>query len=64
MHTEMMSKGCGKSKCPCRAWVQCPAYVDLQEQARRIAEKDYDFMAWYDAHFRIEYNMDNAGMNG
>jgi len=52
--------GCAR-KCPCRKWAQCPAYVDMQEQARRIAGKEYDFVAWYDLYFRHGAEMGYIG---
>lgn len=38
-------------------WVNCSNYVDLQKQAWRLKNKEYDFEEWYKDHFRNETNM-------
>ncbi|MCZ7356717.1 MAG: hypothetical protein O8C65_07275 [Candidatus Methanoperedens sp.] len=56
--------GCKERKCPCRLWVNCQNYVDMQRQARRLRNKEYDFYDWYMDNFRWEAQMVDAIVNG
>ena len=60
-------KGCNR-RCPCREWVNCPAYVDITEQRRRLKNKsDESFKIihkWYDVNFRIRYEYPDSFGNG
>jgi hypothetical protein len=59
--------GCGK-RCPCRGWVNCPAYVDITEQIIRLknkSDKDYGSIhEWYDTNFRNKYEYCDIFGNG
>lgn len=59
--------GCGK-RCPCRGWVNCPAYVDITEQIARLKNKSYknysNIHEWYDTNFRIQYGYGDIFGNG
>lgn len=59
--------GCGK-RCPCRGWVNCPAYVDTTEQYRRLKNKSdkcySEICEWYDTNFRIQYGYGDIFGNG
>lgn len=59
--------GCGK-RCPCRGWVNCPAYVDITEQITRLknkSDKDYSSIhEWYDTNFRNKYEYGDILGNG
>lgn len=60
--------GCNKKRCPCRGWINCPAYVDVTEQTRRLKNKSdkcyNDIREWYDANFRIQYGYGDIFGNG
>jgi hypothetical protein len=61
------TKGCNK-KCPCRIWTQCPYYIDITEQQRRIKsksdKKSENVHNWYDKYFRIRYEHPDGFGNG
>ncbi len=60
----MTEIGCKERKCPCRMWVNCSNYVDLQKQAWRLKNKEYDFDEWYRVNFRAEIKMGDVVVNG
>ena len=60
----MAENGCAERKCPCRMWVNCINYVDVQEQALRLKRKEYDFQKWYSENFRYEIKMADVLVNG
>jgi hypothetical protein len=51
--------GCGKKKCPCRDWVNCPEYVDQQAQRARLALKEAipEVVAYYKNDVRVDFYM-------
>lgn len=59
--------GCNR-RCPCREWVNCPAYVDTTEQRRRLKNKSEEAFKiihkWYDVNFRIRYEHGDSIGNG
>ena len=59
--------GCHK-KCPCRGWINCPAYVDVTEQQKRLKYKDNkiweEIHSWYDSVFRNKYEYSDIFGNG
>jgi hypothetical protein len=61
------TKGCNK-KCPCRIWIQCPYYVDITEQQKRLKSKSDKTSEiihnWYDKYFRIKYEYPDGFGNG
>jgi hypothetical protein len=58
------SNGCTERKCPCRMWVNCANYVDMNRKAWRLENKEYDFSEWYRDNFRNEIRMADALVNG
>jgi hypothetical protein len=59
--------GCGK-KCPCRGWINCSYYVDIEEQQKRLKYKDNkiweEIHSWYDSIFRSKYEYGDIFGNG
>jgi hypothetical protein len=59
--------GCYK-KCPCRGWINCPAYVDVTEQQQRLKRKSdgswKGINIWYETNFRIKYEYGDSIANG
>ena len=45
-------------------WINCSNYVDLQKQAWRLKNKEYDFDEWYRVNFRSEVKMGDVAVNG
>lgn len=60
----MSENGCKERKCPCRLWLNCVNYVDMQRQAWRLKRKEYDFSEWYNNNFRVEAKMSDVFGNG
>ena len=60
----MTENGCKQRKCPCRLWVNCFNYVDMQRQAWRLKNKEYDFNEWYEINFRNDVQMADSIANG
>ncbi len=60
----MTENGCKERKCPCRMWVNCFNYVDMQRQALRLKRKEYDFQEWYRENFRTDIKMVDVNGNG
>jgi hypothetical protein len=60
-------RGCNK-RCPCRGWINCPAYVDITEQQKRLKNKSdenyNDIHKWYETNFRIQYEHGEILGNG
>ncbi|MCZ7373124.1 MAG: hypothetical protein O8C60_05625 [Candidatus Methanoperedens sp.] len=56
--------GCKERKCPCRLWVNCLTYIDMQRQEWRLKNKEYDFYEWYMDNFRGDAQMIDAIVNG
>ncbi|MCZ7362969.1 MAG: hypothetical protein O8C58_06520 [Candidatus Methanoperedens sp.] len=56
--------GCKERKCPCRLWVNCLIYIDMQRQEWRLKNKEYDFYEWYMDNFRGDAQMIDAIVNG
>lgn len=60
--------GCSTRKCPCRLWVNCKTYIDIQKQQTRLKKKDINeaykpIIDWYNQHFK-EIEMGNSIPNG
>ena len=59
--------GCNK-RCPCRSWINCPAYVDITEQQQRLKRKSdgtwNGINKWYEANFRLKYETVDSMGNG
>ncbi|KCZ72311.1 hypothetical protein ANME2D_01717 [Candidatus Methanoperedens nitroreducens] len=60
----MAAYGCKERKCPCRMWVNCLHYVNVQKRAWRLKRKEYDFHSWYRDNFRNEIQMVDVFVNG
>ncbi len=60
----MTENGCKQRKCPCRMWVNCLNYVDVQRQALRLKRKEYNFQEWYSENFRSDIKMADVNGNG
>jgi hypothetical protein len=60
----MPENGCKERKCPCRLWVNCFNYVDLESQAWRLSKKEYNVSEWYLINFRTEIQMADIPVNG
>lgn len=60
----LIENGCKERKCPCRMWVNCLNYVDMERQSLRIRKKEYDFYEWYSNNFRADFMMPDVLVNG
>lgn len=64
----VFANGCGHRNCPCRLWIQCSRYVDIEEQQKRLkrkADNDYKLVhSWYETNFRIKYEYPDSFGNG
>ncbi len=60
----MSENGCKQRKCPCRLWVNCLTYVDMQKQAWRLKRKEYSAYEWYMDNFRCDIQMVDVHANG
>lgn len=60
----MSTNGCKVRKCPCRLWVNCATYVDIQRQARRLKKKKHDIGEWYHDNFREDINCPDIASSG
>jgi hypothetical protein len=60
-------RGCGK-RCPCRGWINCSYYVNIEKQQRRLRNKHdnhyKNIHLWYDVNFRIRYEHGESIGNG
>jgi hypothetical protein len=67
IYYDASKRGC-KKRCPCRGWINCCYYVDIEEQQRRLRNKydnHYkDIHLWYDVNFRIRYEHGESMGNG
>lgn len=59
------NNGCSQ-KCPCRLWVNCPYYIDMERQNTRLRMKNNQIIIsqWYSDHFRENTYMPDICLNG
>ena len=62
---------CGEhKKCPCRMWVNCKLYVDIEEQQKRLKRKKYknktanDIKEWHHTRFRLDFSIHDLYCSG
>ncbi len=60
----MSINGCKERKCPCKMWIQCHNYININNQQQRLKNKKYNFEEWYDTNFRVEIKMSDTITNG
>jgi hypothetical protein len=60
----LIENGCKEPKCPCRMWVNCLNYVDMQRLSLRLRKKEYDLYKWYINNFLREILMRDRIVNG
>ena len=63
------SKCSPDKKCPCRLWINCNQYVDIEEKERRLKYKTLrsendNIHTWYKENFRLIYDMPTSIPNG
>lgn len=61
--------GCATRKCPCRMWVNCKTYIDVEKQQNRLKKKDlieyYEpITIWYKDNFKASIETDGSIGNG